>query len=108
MSTLDAASLPRGADDCLSGETFVLTGTLPHLSRRVSCFAAALPLFAEACVRREDADALIKRHGGRVTGSVTGKTTFVLVRARGASQPACSAESGPRDFADSGGRRLRQ
>ena len=36
MSTLDADSLPRGADDCLSGETFVITGTLPHLSRCVN------------------------------------------------------------------------
>jgi hypothetical protein len=30
---LDAAELPRGADDCLSGETFVITGTQPHLTR---------------------------------------------------------------------------
>jgi BRCT domain type II-containing protein len=30
---LDAAALPRGADDCLSLETFVITGVLPHLSR---------------------------------------------------------------------------
>lgn len=30
---LDAVELPRGADDCLSGETFVITGVLPHLAR---------------------------------------------------------------------------
>jgi hypothetical protein len=37
---------------------------------------------AHACARREEADALIKRHGGRVTGGVTGKTSYLLVRRR--------------------------
>ena len=43
----------------LEGMTFVLTGTLPSL-------------------KRSEAADLIKKHGGRVTGSVSGKTTYVL------------------------------
>ena len=82
---LDPSELPRGADDCLSGETFVLTGVLPHLSRRVplSRARARFPPRSHAPrSSREEADALIKRHGGRVTGNVTGKTTFLLVCSR--------------------------
>jgi len=43
----------------LAGKTFVLTGTLPKR-------------------QREEAEALIKRHGGKVTGSVSKSTSFVL------------------------------
>jgi DNA ligase (NAD+) len=43
----------------LSGQTWVITGTLPTLSR-------------------EAATALIKAHGGKVTGSVSAQTTYVL------------------------------
>lgn len=43
----------------LSGQTWVITGTLPTLSR-------------------EAATALIKAHGGKVTGSVSAQTGFVL------------------------------
>ena len=43
----------------LEGKTFVLTGTLPSL-------------------KRTEAAALIEQHGGRVTGSVSNKTNFVL------------------------------
>jgi DNA ligase (NAD+) len=44
----------------LDGLTFVITGTLPSMSRR-------------------EATALIKEHGGRVTGSVSGNTDYLLV-----------------------------
>ena len=30
---LDESELPRGPDDCLLGEVFVMTGTLPGLTR---------------------------------------------------------------------------
>jgi DNA ligase (NAD+) len=43
----------------LEGRTFVLTGTLPNLTR-------------------EEATGLIKRAGGKVTGSVSGKTDYVV------------------------------
>lgn len=48
------------AEQPLSGLTFVLTGTLPTLSRR-------------------EATALIEAHGGRVTGSVSGRTDYLLL-----------------------------
>ena len=43
----------------LAGLTFVITGTLPSMSR-------------------DEAKALIERHGGKVTGSVSGKTDYLL------------------------------
>lgn len=48
------------AGDQLSGLTFVLTGTLPTLSR-------------------EAAEAIIQAHGGKITGSVSKKTSYVLM-----------------------------
>lgn len=51
--------VPQGAPDCLAGLTFVISGTLDSLER-------------------EEAEDLIKRHGGRVTGSVSKKTNFLL------------------------------
>lgn len=48
------------AGDGLTGLTFVITGTLPTLSR-------------------DDATAIIESHGGKVTGSVSKKTSFVLM-----------------------------
>jgi DNA ligase (NAD+) len=45
--------------DKLAGLTFVLTGTLPDMSR-------------------DEASALIKAAGGKVTGSVSKKTSFVV------------------------------
>eukprot|EP00201_Polytomella_parva_P008934 CAMPEP_0175058444 /NCGR_PEP_ID=MMETSP0052_2-20121109/11852_1 /TAXON_ID=51329 ORGANISM="Polytomella parva, Strain SAG 63-3" /NCGR_SAMPLE_ID=MMETSP0052_2 /ASSEMBLY_ACC=CAM_ASM_000194 /LENGTH=282 /DNA_ID=CAMNT_0016323827 /DNA_START=610 /DNA_END=1454 /DNA_ORIENTATION=- len=51
---------PRGHPDCFTGKTFVISGVLDSLPR-------------------PDAEDLIKRHGGRVTGSVSGKTNFLIV-----------------------------
>ncbi len=48
------------AEQSLAGLTFVITGTLPTLSRR-------------------DAKALIEARGGRVTGTVSSKTSYLLV-----------------------------
>lgn len=48
------------ASDRLAGKTFVLTGTLPTLSR-------------------EQAEALIKSHGGKISSSVSKKTSYVLM-----------------------------
>ncbi|XP_062197215.1 replication factor C subunit 1-like [Phragmites australis] len=51
--------VPEGAPDCLSGLTFVISGTLDSLER-------------------EEAADLIKRYGGRVTGSISKKTSYLL------------------------------
>ncbi|XP_068650919.1 replication factor C subunit 1 isoform X2 [Aristolochia californica] len=51
--------VPEGAPDCLQGLTFVISGTLDSLER-------------------EEAEDLIKRHGGRVTGSISKKTNYLL------------------------------
>lgn len=46
-------------DEKLAGKTFVITGTLPSLSRK-------------------DAAALIESHGGRIAGSVSKKTDYLV------------------------------
>ncbi|KAJ8486594.1 hypothetical protein OPV22_019079 [Ensete ventricosum] len=51
--------VPEGAPECLNGLTFVISGTLDSLER-------------------EEAEDLIKRHGGRVTSAVSKKTSFLL------------------------------
>ena len=57
--TLSETAVKALAGGALDGMTFVITGTLPSLSR-------------------DQAAALIKEHGGKVTGSVSGKTDFVV------------------------------
>lgn len=66
LSFLHTQEVPRGHPDCLHGLTFVLSGVMESL-------------------RRPDAEALIKRHGGRVTSAVSGKTSFLVV-GRGTGQ----------------------
>ncbi|CAN6440012.1 unnamed protein product [Victoria cruziana] len=51
--------VPDGSPTCLAGLTFVISGTLDSLER-------------------EEAEDLIKRHGGRVTGSISKKTSYLL------------------------------
>jgi DNA ligase (NAD+) len=53
---------PAGAPGPLSGKTFVLTGTLATMSR-------------------EEATETIKSRGGKVTGSVSKKTDYVVAGA---------------------------
>ena len=52
-------SLPAGAGRSFSGKTFVLTGTLPSMTR-------------------EEAKELIGSHGGKVAGSVSKQTDYVV------------------------------
>lgn len=54
------AELPEGEEDCLSGLTFVFTGQLQSIAR-------------------EDAQALAKRYGGKITGAPSSKTSYVVL-----------------------------
>ena len=47
------------SDDRFAGKTFVLTGTLPNL-------------------KRSEAQRIIEAHGGKVSGSVSKKTDYVV------------------------------
>ncbi len=51
---------PAAAEETFSNKTFVITGTLPTLSRK-------------------EATELIERHGGKVISSISSKTTYLLV-----------------------------
>ena len=67
---------PSGpVDGPLSGKTFVLTGTLPNLSR-------------------DDAGERIQAAGGKVTGSVSGKTDYVVAGADPGSKLAKAEKLG--------------
>ena len=55
----DGGSAVKVSDNLLKGKTFVLTGTLPGLTR-------------------DEASAMILEHGGRVSTSVSKKTDFIL------------------------------
>lgn len=68
----EAAAAPEGP---LSGKTFVLTGTLPTMSR-------------------DAAGALIEQAGGKVSGSVSKKTSYLVAGAEAGSKLAKAEELG--------------
>ena len=70
-----AASPDQETDQPLSGKTLVITGTLPTLSR-------------------SEATALIEAHGGRVTGSVSSKTDYLLCGEKAGSKRAKAEQLG--------------
>ena len=77
-------SPPRGGDDCFNGLTFVITGTLDS-------------------IYRNEAEDLIKRHGGRITGSVSGKTDFLVAGTdSGASKVKAAREKGTKIIDEDG------
>ncbi|XP_020533153.1 replication factor C subunit 1 isoform X2 [Jatropha curcas] len=68
--------VPEGAPDCLAGLTFVISGTLDRVSLALD--HASYIVINSCSLEREEAEDLIKRHGGRVTGSVSKKTNYLL------------------------------
>lgn len=71
----EAVAVASGIDGPLAGATVVLTGTLPTLARA-------------------DAEAMIKRAGGKVAGSVSKKTTYVVAGEAAGSKLAKAQELG--------------
>ncbi|KAF9421647.1 hypothetical protein BGZ94_008791 [Podila epigama] len=59
-SALGSKEIPIGKENCLAGWAFVFTGELSSITR-------------------EDAADLVRRYNGRVTGSPSGKTNFMVV-----------------------------
>ncbi|XP_075400542.1 replication factor C subunit 1 isoform X2 [Tenrec ecaudatus] len=57
---LGSKEIPKGADNCLEGLTFVITGVLES-------------------IEREEAKSLIERYGGKVTGNVSKKTNYLVM-----------------------------
>nr|XP_033803251.1 replication factor C subunit 1 isoform X3 [Geotrypetes seraphini] len=57
---LGSKEIPQGAENCLEGMTFVITGVLES-------------------VERDEAKSLIERYGGKVTGSVSKKTKYLIM-----------------------------
>lgn len=67
VSWEDIEPLARAGDGPLTGKTFVITGTLPSMTR-------------------DEARAVIVNAGGKVTGSVSSKTDFLLAGAKAGSK----------------------
>ncbi|XP_059158206.1 replication factor C subunit 1-like [Physella acuta] len=59
-AALGSKDIPEGAENCLEGLTFVITGVLDS-------------------IERDEAKSLIERHGGKVTASISGRTSFLVV-----------------------------
>ena len=82
-----SAAERRAESGPLDGKTFVLTGTLPELSR-------------------EEATNLIRRAGGKVTGSVSKKTDYVVAGDSPGSKLAKAQEVGTEILDEDGLRKL--
>jgi len=78
---------PAPGEGRMAGKTFVLTGTLPDLTR-------------------EQASEMITRAGGRVTGSVSGKTDYVVAGASPGSKLAQAERLGVEVLDEAGLRAL--
>lgn len=65
----DVEPMQIAGDGALTGKTFVITGTLPDMTR-------------------DEAKALIQKEGGKVTGSVSSKTSYLLAGEKAGSKLA--------------------
>ena len=70
---MDSEPMKAAEDGPLSGKIFVITGTLPTMTR-------------------DEAKSLIQRHGGKVTGSVSSKTDFLVAGDKAGSKLAKAQE----------------
>uniref|UniRef100_K7FN75 Replication factor C subunit 1 n=1 Tax=Pelodiscus sinensis TaxID=13735 RepID=K7FN75_PELSI len=70
---LGSKDIPQGAENCLEGLTFVITGVLES-------------------IERDEAKSLIERYGGKVTGNVSKKTNY-LIMGRDCGQSKCDKAS---------------
>ncbi|XP_067387310.1 replication factor C subunit 1 isoform X2 [Emydura macquarii macquarii] len=70
---LGSKEIPQGAENCLEGMTFVITGVLES-------------------IERDEAKSLIERYGGKVTGNVSKKTNY-LIMGRDCGQSKCEKAS---------------
>ncbi|XP_076992731.1 replication factor C subunit 1 isoform X2 [Tamandua tetradactyla] len=57
---LGSKEIPKGAENCLEGLTFVITGVLES-------------------IERDEAKSLIERYGGKVTGNVSKRTNYLVM-----------------------------
>jgi DNA ligase (NAD+) len=73
----EAAAVQPAANQPLAGQTIVVTGTLEHF-------------------KRNEIESFIERHGGKVSSSVSAKTSFVLVGADPGSKLAKAQKLGVR------------
>ena len=71
----DTDPMQTADDGPLSGKTFVITGTLPDITR-------------------DEAKAMIQREGGKVTGSVSSKTSYLLAGDNAGSKLAKAEQLG--------------
>uniref|UniRef100_A0A8C5LQE5 Replication factor C subunit 1 n=1 Tax=Leptobrachium leishanense TaxID=445787 RepID=A0A8C5LQE5_9ANUR len=71
---LGSKEIPVGADNCMEGMTFVITGVLESLER-------------------DEAKSLIERYGGKVTGNVSKKTNYLVLGRDGGESKREKAES---------------
>ncbi|XP_072108959.1 replication factor C subunit 1 isoform X2 [Mobula birostris] len=70
---LGSKEIPQGAENCLEGLTFVITGVLESMER-------------------EDAKSLIERYGGKLTGNVSKKTNYLVTGREGGRSKLDKAE----------------
>jgi len=87
VKTAEAVVEPLPKAQPLAGLTFVITGTLPGLSR-------------------EAATELIRAHGGKVTGSVSRNTSYLVVGENPGSKLVVARELGVPTLDEEGLRRL--
>ncbi|XP_078255949.1 replication factor C subunit 1 isoform X2 [Rhinoraja longicauda] len=71
---LGSKEIPQGAENCLEGLSFVITGVLESMER-------------------DDAKSLIERHGGKLTGNVSKKTNYLVTGRDGGQSKLDKAES---------------